>query len=151
MTAKYTAAQIADWFLARNRMDIAELDGEAISNMKLQKLLYYAQGAYLAIVGKPLFSDPIVAWKHGPVIETLYHKYKEFGSNGIYLNECALPDLDEETENILEQVYQIFGQYSAWKLREMTHNEAPWNTTEQGCEIDAAKIKDYFVRNHIVE
>ena len=63
--AKHTAAEAAKWFLARNRITAEEAGGEYISNLKLQKLLYYAQGCFLAVTGKPLFSDPIVAWQHG--------------------------------------------------------------------------------------
>jgi uncharacterized phage-associated protein len=151
MAAKYTAMQIAEWFLARNHMAIAEMDGELISNMKLQKLLYYAQGTYLAIVGTALFDDPIVAWKHGPVVETVYHEYKAYGSSGIEYDGCDLPEFDDNAVSILEQVYDVFGQYSAWKLREMTHNEDPWNITEQGEIIDLSIIKDFFIRNYIVE
>jgi uncharacterized phage-associated protein len=132
-------------------MTIAEKGGESISNLKLQKLLYYAQGAYMAIASKVLFDDPIHAWKHGPVVEAVYHKYKSFGSGGIEHEGCVLPDFDAEAENILEQVYDVFGQYSAWKLREMTHTEAPWSTTEQGEIINPNKIKDYFAGNYVVE
>jgi uncharacterized phage-associated protein len=151
MAANYTAIQIANWFLVRNRMAIEEMGGDLISNLKLQKLLYYAQGAYLAIKGTPLFDDPIVAWKHGPVVETVYHEYKSFASGGIECDDCDLPVFDDETKNILEQVYKVFGQYSAWKLRELTHSETPWNSTEQGAEIDLTVIKDYFERNYVVE
>ena len=151
MTANYTAIQIANWFLARNRMAIEEMGGDLISNLKLQKLLYYAQGAYLAIKGIALFDDPIVAWKHGPVVETVYYEFRSYGSSGIEYDGSDLPVFDDETKNILEQVYRVFGQYSAWKLRELTHCETPWNSTEQGCVIDLTLIKDYFERNYIVE
>lgn len=148
---KYTAMQIANWILARNQMSIAEMGGEPISNLKLQKLLYYAQGTYMGITGNPLFDDPIVAWKHGPVVESVYHEYKTFGSNGIEQDGYSLPKFDAETENILEQAYEVFGQYSAWKLREMTHRELPWTTTEQSETISPDKIKKYFVEHYIVE
>lgn len=151
MSAKYTAMQIADWFLAHNRMAIAEMGGELISNMKLQKLLYYAQGSYMAISGDILFNDPIVAWKHGPAVNAVFQKYKDSGSGGIEHDGCILPDFTDETENILEQVHEVFGQYSAWKLREMTRNEAPWIATEQGMEISPSKIKDYFLEHHVVD
>jgi len=151
MAAMYTAMQIADWFLARNRMAIAEIDGELISNMKLQKLLYYAQGSYAAITGRALYDDPIVAWKHGPVVESVYHHYKDFGSNGIDYDGNILSEFDVETVNILKQVYEVFGQYSAWKLREMTHSETPWITTEQSEEINLDKIILYFSEHHIDE
>ena len=151
MSAAYSAMQIAYWFLARNRIAVADLDAELISNMKLQKLLYYAQGAYLAITGRILFSEPILAWTHGPVVESVYHAFKKYGNNGIDYDGFNLPEFDNETETILEQVYGIFGQYSAWKLREMTHEETPWKSTEQGKEINREIIRDYFLENYIDE
>ena len=151
MSAPYTAMQVACWFLVRNREAITERDAELISNMKLQKLLYYAQGAYMAIMGGLLFDDPILAWTHGPVVGNVYHRFKVFGSNGIDVDDLDYPEFDAETEGILAQVYDVFGQYSAWKLREMTHEETPWKSTEQGKAIDQDTIKRYFLENYIDE
>ena len=75
--ANHTASEVAKWFLAYNRDVLAEEGGEYISNLKLQKLLYYAQGSFLAVTDSPLFDDPIVAWQHGPVVESVYHEYKK--------------------------------------------------------------------------
>ena len=57
--------------------------GDSISNLKLQKLAYYAQGFHLAMYDTPLFPERIYAWAHGPVVEELYHAYKKFGANPI--------------------------------------------------------------------
>jgi uncharacterized phage-associated protein len=55
--------------LPRHFLKLSQPDiGDVISNLKLQKLLYYAQGFYLAIYGKALFEEDIVAWEHGPVV-----------------------------------------------------------------------------------
>ena len=53
------------------------------------------------------------------------------------------------SENILKSVYNNFSQFSAWKLREMTHNEEPWKSTEQSQEINPQLIKDFFVKEYI--
>lgn len=65
----YKATEIANWFLSYNDYlrEIEDEDTDYISNLKLQKLLYYAQGSFLSIYDKPLFEDPIEAWRHGPV------------------------------------------------------------------------------------
>jgi uncharacterized phage-associated protein len=147
--AKYSAQQIAEWFLSYNKLMKYERDAEEITNMKLQKLLYYAQGASLAINGQPLFDNPILAWPHGPVVESVYRRYKEYGSNGINAEPPEPIALNDGTQSVLEQVYDVFGQYTAWKLREMTHEEAPWATTSRGGVIGVQKIKDYFMENYI--
>lgn len=147
--AKYTAKQIAIWFLRKNRIVRDEADADSISNLKLQKLLYYAQGCYLAITNKPLFDEEILAWKHGPVVYEVYQDYKKYGSYGIPDDKLEIVDIDEYTENILNQVYDIFGQYSAWGLRNMTHQEKPWKETKQNDVIDLDLIKEYFKENYI--
>lgn len=146
----YTAGQVAEWFLAHNRKIMAEEDAEYISNLKLQKLLYYAQGTYMAIVDRLLFNDPIVAWRHGPVVESVYHEYKENKSNGIVFGESFDFDIfDLETQNILKEVYDYFGQYSAWKLRNMTHAETPWVNACINGVISNDSIRDYFKKEYV--
>ena len=146
----YTASEVAKWFLAYNRKVMEEGDSEFISNLKLQKLLYYAQGTYYAITQQKLFNDPIVAWRHGPVVESVYHEYKVYGSSGIEFKEAFDFDVfDPETTSILEEVYDCFGQYSAWKLRNMTHDERPWKETNLNSVIDAELIKSYFQEEYV--
>lgn len=147
----YTAETIAKWFLARNKYDVdMGLGDELISNLKLQKLLYYAQGCVLAITGEPLFNDEIQAWEHGPVVPTIYHQYKGYGRNGIEFDECFdQTTIEPKTNAILQEVYVEFGQYSAWKLRNMTHEETPWQETEKNKIISNESIKRYFEENYI--
>ena len=76
----YPALTIAKWFIAW-----AEAEEEELSNLKLQKLLYYAQGHHLAERHAPVFTEPIQAWSHGPVVPPVYHEYKRFGRTTIEL------------------------------------------------------------------
>lgn len=148
--ANHTAAQVAKWFLAYNRVIATDEGAEYISNLKLQKLLYYAQGSFLAVTDGPLFDDNIVAWQHGPVVESVYHEYKKNGSNGIPFDEDFDFDQFTKEENaLLKEVYDTFGQYSAWKLRNMTHEETPWKSTVQNCVIPQKDIKDYFKQEYL--
>lgn len=146
---KYSANQIAEWFLYYNRIMMQEADADLISNLKLQKLLYYAQGCYLALRNTALFNEKILAWKHGPAINEIYQKYKSNGSSGIVYDNDYTGILDNTTETILKQVYEAFGQYSAWGLRNMTHGETPWIETPQSDEINLESIKEYFKKNYI--
>ena len=146
----HRALDVAKWFLAHNREIMDAEDSEYISNLKLQKLLYYAQGTFLAVTDRPLFYDPIVAWKHGPVVESVYRIYSPNGANGIVFDEAFDNSAFSKEENeLLTQVYDVFGQYSAWKLRDMTHQETPWLTTPQSEEISREKIKNYFKREYV--
>ena len=140
----YSALDIAKWFLNINGAQMNFEDSEYITNLKLQKLLYYAQGYYLARKNDPLFKEDFIAWEHGPVIRKVYDEYKKNGAKGIEYNEDFNISIDRETEIILNEVYEKFGQFSAWKLRDMTHQEMPWRTTTRNDIISKEKIKEYF-------
>lgn len=145
----YSASDIANWFLRHNEEKVSS-GADGISNLKLQKLLYYAQGASLALNGHPLFKEDIYAWKHGPVVPEVYYKFNKYGSNSIPVSECSnIVDIASGDIDLLEQVYDIFGQFSAWKLRDLTHRETPWKTTRQSEVIDSEKIKQYFLEHYI--
>lgn len=135
----YSAFDIAKYFLIMADDD----SGELLSNLKLQKLLYYAQGAYLALTGAPLFSEKIFAWIHGPVVAQVYYHYQEYKNQGIPAPSSP-PEIDEETQEILNEVFTVYGQFSAWKLRDMTHRESPWENTPNGEEITHQQLKAYF-------
>lgn len=147
----YSAKTVAKWFLYYNQAAIDSEDADLISNLKLQKLLYYAQGCYLAIKGKPLFFEKILAWAHGPVVNEVYQEYKHYHSNGIIYNGDYDNSIKKQDEELLEQVYEIFGQYSARGLRNKTHREAPWCNTEINQEIKQDVIKEYFENNYVTE
>lgn len=147
--AKYTALDIAKWFLYYNNMVMNDTDADMISNLKLQKLLYYAQGCFLAINDEALFDDKIEAWMHGPVVNVVYQEYKCFGKNGIVYDDDYENNINEEDEELLKEVYNTFAKYSAWGLREMTHREKPWIDTPRNCEISQESIKEYFKEHYV--
>jgi uncharacterized phage-associated protein len=110
-------SDVANAFLWLDQQD----DEGGVSNLKLQKLVYYAQGFFLAIFDRPLFEDRIEAWTHGPVVPALYHKYKNYGRCAIPLDEGFDFDaLQKDEADLIDEVHQVSGQFSAWKLREMT-------------------------------
>lgn len=137
----YAAETVAEYFLSL----VDPEAGDAITNLTLQKLLYYAQGLHLALFDHPLFPDRIEAWMHGPVVPTVYHRYKTFGANPLPVSEDFDPNtLDSETQAFLNEVYEVYGQFSAWKLRNMTHTESPWRDTPEGQEISHARLQEFF-------
>ena len=138
-----TCFQVAEYFLSL----VDEDAGELISNLKLQKLVYYAQGFHLALYDRPLFEEEIQAWKHGPVVPVLYHKYKQYGADAIPKPvNMDFSVFDDEVRKFLDEVYQVYGQYSAWKLRDMTHEEPPWVDAYDSLDlvIHHNALKSYF-------
>ncbi|MGP1365905.1 MAG: Panacea domain-containing protein [Schwartzia sp. (in: firmicutes)] len=148
---RHSASDVAKWFLQRNYVQMEAEDAEYISNLKLQKLLYYAQGVFSAITGSSLFDDALVAWEHGPVVIDVYHEYAKYGACGIEYDKGDPPKETYTTEEkeILEQVYQHFGQYSAWKLRNMTHEERPWKITPRNKVIKLDVIRAFFKKEYV--
>ncbi|GLH61035.1 Panacea domain-containing protein [Paulownia witches'-broom phytoplasma] len=101
-----------------------------VSNMKINKLLYYIQGYYVAKYDKPLFNEPIEAWLFGPVIPHVYGKFLEFVDRPITNNyvffEASETELNEETKNIIYKVIDKYVKISSYDLSVMTHEESPW-------------------------
>lgn len=140
--------QVAKYFIELDKAFAGEDDSYGVSNLKLQKLVYYAQGFHLAIFGKKLFKDEIKAWLHGPVVPKLYHQCKKFGNSCIDQDHFANIDTDELNEDekeLIEEVFEVYGQYTAWKLRNLTHSEPPWMDYQEGRGvIPESALKDYF-------
>ncbi len=122
--------------------------GETISNLKLQKLLYYTQGFFIAVFDRKLFEEPIEAWQYGPVVREAYLHFKDFGSSSISLQEdVKIINLAQDEDELFKEVMEEYGQFSAVKLMNMTHEESPWKKTfsenPQG-EISYELLKEYF-------
>ena len=120
--------------------------GELMSNMKLQKMLYYQQGYHLAAFGTPLFSEEVEAWMYGPVVPCVYEHFKKFGAGGI-IPETQTPTLlAEEEEALFYDVFNAYINFSALGLMEKTHNESPWLSTPRGVGnvISKDKMRRYF-------
>lgn len=165
----FNAKDVAVWFLLKNNSEIKEHEAEnddyevyeGITHLKLQKLLYYAQGIHLALYNEPLFIEHIVAWQHGPVVEEVYDIYKENGRNIINIgmskeNEEILNSIENDRKacEALNLTYNNFAIYTAWQLRQMTHEDGtPWDITEREYGLNNIipneLISEYFKREVI--
>ena len=113
----YKALQIAQLLLSK----AAEGNQELMSNLKLQKMLYYEQGFHLAAFDTPLFDENIEAWMFGPVVPEVYEKYAKYDAKGIEPPTQIDIKLNEEETTLFNNVFDVYNQYSAVKLVEMTH------------------------------
>ena len=124
-------------------------EGEIVSNLKMQKLLYYAQAWHLVFFKKPLFEENIEAWELGPVISEAYQEFKTF-RNGSLDYELTGTEEDSFTKSQLEylkECYSTFIRFSAHQLVNMTHNEKPWKDAfRRGSSsvISHQAMKDYY-------
>ncbi len=125
--------------LVRN-YDIAP---EYITNLKLQKLLYFVQAICLMIFGKKAFPEKILAWSYGPVVNDVYQQYKQNHASGIN-SELNVKNVSSGLYKIINEVVNCYGSIEANKLIDFTHEEEPWIKTEINKEIDIDLIKNYF-------
>ncbi len=141
---------VANYFIIRSHTEHG--DDADITILKLQKLCYYAQGVHLASKNKVMFSNDLLAWTHGPAVEALHQTFGGCGAVVIDMpHDLLLKDLNltDDENQTLEDVYSYFGQFSAWKLRNMTHLEAPWLNTTKDSVINIDLIQSYFKENII--
>lgn len=148
---------IANFFL-----ELAASSGTPLDPMKLQKLVYYANGWYAGYRKQPLLNEPIEAWPYGPVIPSLYHEFKGYGSDPIRhpatewnseakdFNPVA-PPVDQDLRTFLSNIWRSYGGYTGIKLSEMTHAPGgPWDVTwrrsggMRGVDIPTELIADHF-------
>jgi uncharacterized phage-associated protein len=140
-----SAFDVAAYFLAKQDPDA----GEIISNLKLQKLLYYAQGFHLAMFDAPLFPERIKAWEHGPVVPQVWKQYTGSGGSSLPVPDEKM-DIDPETASFLDEVYDVYGQFSAWRLRELSHDEPPWIEAFNGTGVVHNDAMRSFFKTRLV-
>ncbi len=130
---------------------------EACSNMKLQKLIYFAHGLHLALGKGPLINDAFEAWKYGPVVPDLYHKFKGYFAGPIPLDH-AYHDrggaLSEFEQALIKKTYDLFGRLSAVRLSEISHEQnSPWAEAYSRGSASAVirndRIEPYFRQKYV--
>ena len=110
-----------------------------VTPLALQKILYFIQGIYMVIFGKPLYKEDCMAWIHGPVYEEVYDLFRDFKYNPIEDNRFAIfkdrfEELSEQEKKIIDLVINTFGKYSGKVLEDITHEELPWKNARVGYE-----------------
>ncbi|MFQ6793242.1 MAG: Panacea domain-containing protein [Thomasclavelia sp.] len=152
-----SAIDVARYLINKcNDLDIS------ISNLKLQKLLYFSQGFSLALTDQPLFEEEIEPWDFGPVVPVVYREYKMFGANDIpkietyfnkdfdsddFLREISFDKniFSNVQKAIMDTIVEQFGRYSANSLVTITHRQSPWiNSYKKRKIISKESIGDYF-------
>jgi len=143
----YTPDNVAKYliYLASQEFVGDNQEREGMSNLKLQKMLYFAQAYYLAKHGRPLFKGKIEAWEYGPVVPTVYRKFRKYGSNSIIFEKDD-SSISEEDKEQLKKVWKIFGGYSSSRLVNITHTHEPWKKAyaSESKVISNQAIKTYY-------
>lgn len=135
-----------------------EEEPDFLTPLRLQKLLYYAQAWSLAEHGRPLFPESIEAWANGPVVREIWDRFRDLGRKPILPEDVDADGaigLDDEDRGFVAAVWESYKGYSAWSLREMTHQESPWVDARKGfgpvdrcdAEITHEAMRTYFTES----
>lgn len=128
-----TAATVANYIISLLAHD------RDLETVKLQKLLYFAQGWSFALRGKQLFSDDFEAWKHGPVIRSIYYQHakavripSDFKFDGNEYLDTDTGNLDESEKRLIRAVVKDYGSLNPFELVDLTHlPNSPWSEVHQ--------------------
>ncbi len=109
----------------------------AMTAMKLHKLLYYCQAWHLVWDEEPLFDAKIEAWREGPVVPVVYELHKGSIKIREWPAKGGAEDLESNERETIDAVLDAYGSWSAYKLSQQTHEEAPWKEVRQGYPSNA--------------
>ena len=148
--------------IAKYIIEYATRIGSPVSNLKLQKLLYYVQAAFLTEFNRQCFNEQILAWAYGPVIREVYDEFKIYGREDIPIQDKTQnlnfdyskiqivyqsdeAKLNKQEKNLIDKIVSSYAQvFNPFVLVEKTHSEDPWKNTEIGNEIKPEIIKEYY-------
>ncbi|WP_072014377.1 Panacea domain-containing protein [Pectobacterium odoriferum] len=141
----YNPIQVANKFI-----ELGIAAGKPITQMQAQKLTYIAHGVSLGHLNRPLLTDPICAWRYGPVIPSLYNVIKHNGSNPICspINNSIVGEahIDPLSESLIKNVFSVYGKYNAETLSNFTHRTGtPWT---QAMNSGLTIIPDNIIENY---
>lgn len=141
--------------VAKYVIDYTNRNGKSISNLKLQKVLYFLQAEFLVSTGNVCFMDRIEAWDFGPVVPAVYHQFSIFGAASIpkIRNDTTYfifydKDILSEHRIIINRMVDALSDYSAADMVRITQNQAPWKNAYRSRhitnEITRESLKAYF-------
>lgn len=140
----YTAVDIAFVLLKS-----AKGRGLSFSNLQLQKLAYICHGISLSRLERPLFIEDVYAWQYGPVVPSIYFRFRDFGADPV-TETVEEVELDADSLHIVQSVVEKFGQLSPWQLVKLTHREgSPWQRVWS--EKERSVIPDEVIKAHYDE
>lgn len=147
MAAEYTVEEVTDALIYLSRAR-----GIEVTNLKIQKLLYYSQAWSLVLFDAPLFETEFEAWVHGPVVPCVFRRFKDCRWQPI-TEQVDQPN-DTQLIGFLNLVLDKYGSLSATQLERLTHREEPWQMARIGYAPDESSsnvistqsMKDFYRR-----
>lgn len=157
--------------VARHIINYANSNDQLLSNLKLQKLLYFVQAEFLTSQGRTCFTDDIEAWNFGPVVPAVFREFKIFGSFHIppvkhyYVEDESQPfnfrrvvfydiEITDEDKTVIDEVVDYFADCSSVELTDLTQKQLPWQNAyikHLKIVISPQSIKEYFTKKRTIK
>lgn len=135
--------------IAKHVIIYASENGNEITNLRLQKILYYIQGYFFKNFDVEAFSEDIYNWTYGPVVEDVYYEYNKFVGSPIILDDFKDGiNLKNKELKLIDSIIDICYQFKPFELVKKTHEEDPWKDSEKSLVIDKNHIHEYFKNNN---
>lgn len=129
-------------------------EGLPVTQMKLQKMVYFAHGIHLALYNEPLIREHFQAWKYGPVVRDIYSYFKFYGSQPISdlswltlvgFKEEDLESLDERAHRSIDLTWDTLKGLNAGQLSNWTHKVgSPW------ADVYVDGVSDIYIPNESI-
>jgi uncharacterized phage-associated protein len=156
----YDVREIANFVL-----DFAEERGVSVTNIDINKIVYFLHGWYLAKTDRPLVSAKIEAWDYGPVFRELYHEFKWHVNGAITSRaqrrspisaklERCVPDIHGDDVEFIAPLIERYIRMSTFKLVELSHaGGGPWDQVynHEGESNPGMRISDDLIRAYFKE
>ena len=157
--------------VARHIINYANSNDQLLSNLKLQKLLYFVQAEFLTSQGRTCFTDDIEVWNFGPVVPAVFREFKIFGSFHIppvkhyYVEDESQPfnfrrvvfydiEITDEDKTVIDEVVDYFADCSSVELTDLTQKQLPWQNAyikHLKIVISPQSIKEYFTKKRTIK
>ena len=137
----YSALEVAKYVINHEHNE-----DRPITNLRLQKLLYFVQAKVLVETGEPCFEDEMEAWDYGPVVPAVYNEYSKYHSRPIETTD-TIPLSDANVVKNIDEVIDYLGDTETFELVQITHSQTPWIVARQrgrGAVISKESIKEFF-------
>lgn len=123
-----------------------------LTPMQVIKLVYICHGWMLGLYHRPLISQPVEAWRYGPVINSVYQELKKYGNSHVTDKiDVATEEFDNLEDDLINQVLDKYSSLSGIALSKLTHAAGtPWHIiwTERGKN---SIIPDDLIEEHYAQ
>lgn len=145
----YDVLAVVNWLRVKNDQDLQwNLNAERITLMRTMKVLYYIQAASLVVYDHRFFNNVITKWKYSPMIRKVQREYKGQDFPGTLtvedLHDYNALEADSKASDLLNSIYRVYGNSSAFDLMKQIESEDPWQEAEEGKAISDESLKKYY-------